>query len=211
MHHMNPGENTHSHGLTWGYDEPLQVHVVETGEASVLFGAGTTETAEEVTRIASIHGVDAVVVEHGDPDHYGGVPALRSSLDIEVAVSAGDASFLRDAGIEADSHLEPDTTYLGFRTIGVPGHTPDNMAYIYRDTLIAGDTVVGSDSVFAAPDDWSGALAVCTSEYNHDDIQTRMNVSRLLEHRFDSVLVSHGENVTEDGYREIQELVSDLE
>lgn len=208
---MNTGEYTHSYGLTWGYDEPLHVHVVETREASVLFGAGTRDTAEEVKRIASTHGVDTVVVEHGDPDHYGGIPGLRRSLDVEVAVPAGDTHLLRDAGVEADTHLEPDTTYRGFRTIAAPGHTPDNMAYHYRDTLIAGDTVVGSDSVFAATDDWSGALAVCTPEYNHDDAQARESIPNLLTHSFDSVLVSHGENVLSDGYSEVQELVIDLE
>lgn len=198
--------------VEWGYDEPLGIQVIESGEATVLFGAGTEGTAGAVTEIAVDHDVDVVLVEHGDGDHFGGIPALRKAMaDITVAVPAGDASALEDAGIAVDRRLESGETYWGIETIATPGHTPDNMSYLYEDVLVAGDTVVGADSEFAADGDWSGAFAPCTPDFNADDDQTRAIISTLGAYDFDAVLVSHGENVQSDGREEIDGLIGDLE
>jgi glyoxylase-like metal-dependent hydrolase (beta-lactamase superfamily II) len=198
--------------VEWGYDEPLGVQVIETEDGAMLFGAGTEGTAEAVIDIAQDHGVDAVVVEHGDADHFGGVPALREAIDdIEVAVPAGDAGFLEDAGIPVDRPLEAGETYRGFETISVPGHTPDNMAYRDEDVLVAGDTVVGADSPFAADGDWSGPFAVCTADYNADDARARDSVATLADHDFEAVLLSHGDNVIEGGRAAVERLIDDLE
>lgn len=207
---IEPG--VHTYGVDWGYDEPLGVHVLETGEATVLFGAGAEASAAEVTEIATDHAVDAVIVEHGDGDHFGGVPALRETIDdLDVAVPAGDAAFLEDAGIEVDRPLDAGETVWGIETIATPGHTPDNMSYRHEDVLVAGDTVVGADSLFAAPGDWSGALAPCTPDYNDDDQLTRGSIPTLANYDVDLVLLSHGENVTAEGSAEIDRLVADLE
>lgn len=207
---VKPG--VHSFDLEWEYDEPLSVHVLDTGLATVLFGGGSAETGDDLTDVAVTHGVDVVVVEHGDEDHYGAVPALRDAHpDLEVAVPRGDASVLEDAGIEVDLALTADERYWGFRTISTPGHTPDNTAYLHEDTLVAGDTVVGSDSIFASPGEWTGPLAVITREYNDDDVATRESVPRLLDHEFDTVLLSHGDNVASGGYEAVETLVEDLD
>ena len=208
---MNLRDGVHSYDLDWDFDEPLGVHVLETGEATVLFGAGSEGAGDRVADIAAEHDVDAVVVEHGDGDHYGGVPALRAaSDDLEVAVPAGDAAFLEDAGIAVDRPLEAGETVWGIETVPTPGHTPDNMAYRHEDVLVAGDTVVGADSLFAAAGDWSGALAPCTPDYNDDDQQTRESIPALGWYDVDVVLLSHGENVTAGGSGEIERLVADL-
>lgn len=200
-----------TYDLEWDYDEPLSVQVVETDEATVLVGGGDESTADALVDVAEEHAADVVLVEHGDGDHYGGVPALRDALPgIEVAVPAGDASFLEEAGIEVDHPLEADATYWELETISTPGHTPDNMTYLYGDVLLAGDTVVGADSIFAAEGDWSGAFAVCIPDYNADDAETRTSVSTLLAYEFDAVLISHGENVAEGGHGEIETLAADL-
>ncbi len=206
---MENHSDIYSYGVEWGYDEPLWIHVVETDEASVLIGTGVEQSADEVTTIASDHDVGIVIVEHGDLDHYGGVPALRDAIDdLEVAVPAGDAEFLEEAGIDVDHQLEARKTYWGIETIPAPGHTPDNMAYLYEDVLIAGDTVLGVDSRFAVESDWSGSFAVSGS--NVDDEQTRESVSNVTEYDFDAVLVSHGASVTDGGAAEIEKLISDF-
>lgn len=201
----------HTFDLEWDYDEPLSVHILDTTDSTVLFGAGDESTADDLVDIAREHGVDAVVVEHGDVDHYGGVPALRDALDVPVAVPAGDATFLEDAGIDPDVRLDAGETYRGIETIPAPGHTPDNMAYLYGDVLVAGDTVAGADSMFAAAGDWSGPLAPMTPEYSADDEQARGSIRRLLDYEFDLVLVTHGSNVREDGRRAVETLVADLD
>lgn len=208
---MEVRTGVHTFDLAWDYDEPLSVHVLETAESTVLFGAGDESTAGELVDVAREHGVDAVVVEHGDGDHYGGVPALREALDVTVAVPAGDAKFLEDAGIEPDVRLDAGERFRGIETIAAPGHTPDNMAYLYGDVLVAGDTVAGVDSMFAAEGDWSGPLAPMTPDYNADDERARDSIGTLLEYDFEMVLLTHGSNVTGDGRGAVETLVADLD
>lgn len=209
--HMNVLPGVYSYEVEWEYDEPLGVHVIETDHATVLFGAGTADTGDVVAEIASNHDVDVVIAEHGDNDHYGGIPAIRDAVPaVDVAVPAGDAHFLEEVGIDVDTTLESDTSYWGIRTISTPGHTPDNMTYLHGDVLVVGDTVVGVDSPFAAAEDWTGPLAVIDTAYNDDDRQTRASVSLLTEHEFDVILLSHGPNVTENGREMIDTLIADL-
>jgi len=207
---VRPGVDTYD--LEWDHGEPLSVHVVETDEGTVLFGAGDEYTADELAGVAERHGVDAVVVEHGDGDHYAGVPALRDALgaDLVVGVPAGDVRFLEEAGIEADVPLEDGDEFFGVRAVSVPGHTPDNMAYLHDGVLVAGDTVADAESQYAAPGDWTGPLAVMTPDYNADDAAARENVARLRDYEFDVVLVTHGENVLEGGRTAVATLLDDL-
>jgi hypothetical protein len=48
------------------------------------------------------------------------------------------------------------------------------------------------------------------SEHNSDDQLARESVAELLEYDFDTVLATHGSNVYEDGYEEIETLVATL-
>lgn len=210
---MEVNERFETFDIDWsfeGIEEPLSVHVVEADGATVLFGGGDDSIADELVELAREHEVDVVVVEHADPDHYTGVPALREALDVEVAVPAGDADTLREAGVEVDHLLEPGETYWGIRTVSAPGHTPDNMAYLYGEVCVAGDTVCGSDSVFAADDDWSGPLGVLMPGLSHDDAQARASVATLLEFGYEVVLLTHGSSVLEDGLEAVETVVEDL-
>jgi glyoxylase-like metal-dependent hydrolase (beta-lactamase superfamily II) len=208
---MEVTDGVYAHGLDWQYDEPLWVHVLKRPHATVLFGGGDESTAEQLVDLARDHGVDAVVVEHGDGDHFGGVPALREALDVEVAVPAGDADLLREAGIEPDVELTPTDEYHGVDCISAPGHTPDNMAYLAEGTLVAGDTVAGSDSMFAAEGSWTGPLAPMTADFNADDAQARESIPPLLEYDFEHVLVAHGSSVLSDGHGAVATLVEELD
>lgn len=202
-----------TYDLPWGWgdvEEPLSVHVVDTDEATVLFGTGDESTAEDLRPIAEIDDVDVVVAEHGDIDHFGGIPALREAIDAEFAIPAGDAQFLDEAGVEYDVTLEAGETYWGVETIGVPGHTPDNLAYLVGDVLIAGDTVCGSDSAFAMEGDWPGALAPLAEAFNHDTDEMLASIPTLADHEFEVVLTSHGANVLEGADREIRRLIDAL-
>ena len=203
---VKPG--VHTYDLEWeSFGEPLSVHVVE-AEETVLFGGGDASTADELAEIARDHDVDVVVVEHGDPDHYTGVPRLRE-LDIEVAVPEIDASRLHDDGVEPDITLEPSKEYWGVTVIDAPGHTPGNASYVYDDVLIAGDTVVGADSRFARPSD--SGLSIIESDWNDDDDDAVASVANLFEHDFEVVLVTHGSNALENGKEEVRKIVENLD
>lgn len=208
---MDVQQGVRTYDLECRFGEPIAVHVVETATDTVLFGGGDESTRERYVEIVETESPDVIVVEHGDPDHFGSLPALSDVTNAPtIAVPAGDADSLRKANVEPDELLESGTERWGITTIGVPGHTPDNMSYLRDDVLVAGDTVVGADSAFAAEGDWSGPLAVVTEDYNHDDALTRENVRLLLDHDFDVVLVTHGSNVLEDGREAIETLVDDL-
>lgn len=215
---MEVRPDVHAYELDWpkctryaGEEEPIWVHVVETQDATVLLGTGDETTIDELLPIVRSHDVDEVIVEHGDPDHWEGVPFLREELEVEVACPAGDATRLLEAGIEPDRRLEGGQTYWGIETISAPGHTPDNMAFRYEDVLIAGDTVLGADSVYCVEFDYSGELGVITPDWNTDDEQMRQSVRDLIEYEFEFVLVTHGTSVHEGGHEQVELLVSDLE
>ena len=212
---MQVRDDVSTYDLAWQfetYDEPLSVVVVEAAEATVLFGSGDEDTADELIDIAESHGVDVVVAEHGDGDHYAGVPALREALPgVEAAIPAGDAPKVREeAGIEFDVLLEGGASYWGIETISAPGHTPDNLAYRYGDVLIAGDTVGGSDSPFTDDGPWSGPLAPMDPRFDHDTAMARESISALRSVDFEAVLVAHGSNVLEGGPEAVETLVADL-
>lgn len=195
-----------------GVDDALCVSVLETGEGTVLVGGGHETAADPLVEVATDHGVDAVIVEHGDADHYGGVPALRSALDVEVAVPRGDAEPVEEAGITPDHLLEDGEVWRGVEAIAAPGHTPGNMAFLYDDVLLAGDTVIGSDFVVVADDGWTGPLAISAPSRNTggDDL-AQESVGDLLAYDFEVVLMTHGSDVLEDGHAAMETLVEDLE
>lgn len=193
------------------YEEPLSVHVVRPEETTVMIGGGDESIAPEVVAFASEHGVETVVVEHAHVDHYGAVPQLRAQLGVTVAAPARDRTALNRAGIEVDVSLHDGDRQWGIEPIAAPGHTPGNMSYRVGDVLFAGDTVVGSDSQFAAVDDWSGKLAVVEPRFNHDDARTRESVRRLRDRGVETVLVSHGSHVRRDAGEAIETLLADLD
>jgi glyoxylase-like metal-dependent hydrolase (beta-lactamase superfamily II) len=205
---IRPGVSTHA--LDWEYDEPIHLHVVETGTATVLFGTGPSESADAVLALASERDVDVAVAEHGDPDHVGGASRLGADAGIEVAIPAGDADALTAAGVDPDHRLTAGTDYWGVDPVAAPGHTRDNMAFLYDDVLVAGDTVVGRGSQFTADEDWSGPLAITPADFNDDDALARESVAGLLEYDFETVLVSHGDHVVTGGPAAVRTLARDF-
>ena len=205
---MEVRDDVYAYGIRW---EDLGFAVVAGPEETVLFGTGVEEMADDLDAIVERHGVTAVVVEHGDRDHYEGAPGLAARHDLPIAIPAGDAHRLREAGVDPDVEFAVGEPVWGIETIPAPGHTPDNASYRHGDVVIAGDTVVGADSGFAEEGDWSGPLAMVLASYSEDDAQARASVSNLLEPDFETLLVTHGSNVLEGGRDAVETLVSDLE
>lgn len=211
---MQVRSDVSTHAIDWSYGpyvEPISVHVVDGDGATVLVGGGDDSIAEELCALGREHDIDVVLIEHAHIDHYGGVPALRAELDVTVAIPAGDAQALRSKGIDPDVTLSDGEVRWGIEAIATPGHTSGNMAFRYDDCVLAGDTVAGSDSVFAAADDWQGPLGVIEPRFNADDAQTRKSVRRLTDYDFQSVLVSHGSHVLDDAIDAVQRLWDDLQ
>jgi glyoxylase-like metal-dependent hydrolase (beta-lactamase superfamily II) len=85
-------------------------------------------------RAAARDGIEAAVLTHAHGDHADGAPALGVPI-----LKPGD-------GEEAGP----------FRAIATPGHSPDSVSLIFDERIcFAGDTVLGSGSVFIAPGEGS--------------------------------------------------------
>lgn len=221
---MRVNDSVYTYDLDWplaaelGVDRrgvdgnPLSINVVQTPEATVQIGAGHETTADQAVDVARDHGVDVVVAEHGDPDHYGAAPRLRDELGVEVAIPAGDAEAIIKDGVDPDYRLRGGETFRGVDVIAAAGHTPGNLVFLYDDVLFAGDTLLGADVELVADDDWQGAFAMSPPNRNAGgDQQARETIRRLLDHDFDVVLITHGENVLENAHDEVETLVADLD
>jgi glyoxylase-like metal-dependent hydrolase (beta-lactamase superfamily II) len=182
------------------YGEPLAVHVLDRETATVLFGTGAPGMSDGIVRLAAAHDVDAAVVEHAHDDHYGGAAALAET-GVEIAAPAGDCAALEAADVPVDRPLAPGDEPWGVRVLDCPGHTPGNAAFLADGVLIAGDTVVGRDSTFAAADSGLGPLAVIDAAYSEDDARARESAAALadLDGEVRAVLVAHGSSVTDPG------------
>ena len=195
-------------------NEPVSVHVLD-GDETVLFGTGFNSSLETlIDHLESVRGPDAMVVEHGDPDHYAALPGLLDAFpDATVAIPTQDADVLVDFGVTPDVELEHDETRWGVRTIHVPGHTPGNMSFLHEesDTLFVGDTFVHRNSFAAAPGEWSGSFAPIKPQLNAADDETRRNIAILADYDFDRALVTHGLNTTNDARAELNALLADLD
>lgn len=193
-------------------DEPITVGLVE-GPETVLIGTGYGASAADLLAfLEPFDDLDVIVVEHGDADHYDGVPPLLERYDAEVAIPRQDAHHLADVGVSADVELGHDEVRWGLRTVHLPGHTPGNMAYLHEDSgvLFAGDTFVGTDSYLVAEGDWSGALAIPADVTNDDPEATRTSIATLADYDFEVIVNTHGSHVLEDAHAELETLLDDL-
>lgn len=194
-------------------DEPIGCHLVP-GPETVLFGTGYAFSADRLLDALADHGgVDTVVVEHADSDHYGALPQVVERYDPTVVVPADDRAFLqRSYDLAADRLLADGDEVAGFRALTVRGHTYGNMAFVDedRDLLVAGDTVVGSDSDIAAAGRWSGPLAPPAVRFNRDDDRARSSLVALADLAVEDVLLTHGPDVTGGGADAIARLLGDL-
>jgi len=169
------------------------------GDVPTLFDAGFADTTDALFAGVDAAGVEPerVVLTHADPDHVGGLDAVRDRYD--VTAYAPEQSDLGDA-------REPDRRYgdgdaIGrFEAVHVPGHSADMHALVDEDAglLIAGDAVSGAD-LRGFP---AGYLLPHAAVYAADLKRAELSLDRLLEYEFDAALVFHGSSVT-DGARDV--------
>jgi len=227
---MKVRPNVYTYDLEWELDDPLTIQIIETDEATVMFGGGKGVTAQQQIDIGADHDIDVVVAEHGDGDHFEAIPAMQEELHFEVAAPSGDIPFVegerswdrtgskraidesRETGVTVDIPLEGGKMYWReVEAIAAPGHTFDNMSFLYEDVLLAGDTVVGRYDRADEETNWSGELAMLAPEQYVDVQEAYDSVRNLLEYDFETILVTHGNHVLEGGYEEMETLVADID
>jgi glyoxylase-like metal-dependent hydrolase (beta-lactamase superfamily II) len=97
-------------------------------------------------------GLGGIALTHDHHDHTEALPAIRERFP--QAPVAG----VRGA---VDVPLEDGYRFGPFETFRTPGHAPDHVSFLVGELGFAGDAVLGTGSVFIAPD--PGALAAYLS------------------------------------------------
>ncbi|MGH2867240.1 MAG: MBL fold metallo-hydrolase [Solirubrobacteraceae bacterium] len=93
-------------------------------------------------------GLGGIALTHDHADHSQGVPALRGRFpDAPLAGARGDT----------DVVLREGARFGPLEALATPGHAPDHFAFLLDTLALTGDAVLGTGSVFIAPD--PGALA----------------------------------------------------
>ncbi|MXV60516.1 MBL fold metallo-hydrolase [Natronorubrum sp. JWXQ-INN-674] len=194
-------------------DEPISVHVID-GEQTLLFGTGYESSADQlIGDLEPLGGPDVIIVEHGDPDHYGAVSSLRDAFgDVTVVAPRADSEPLNDAGITPEVRIEDGDERWGITAIHAPGHTPGNMSFLHqkRGVLIVGDTFVHADSPIAARGSWSGPFAPMQFEYNSDDKAAKRSIRALTDERFRIALLTHGSDVTDNAADALRTMAAEI-
>jgi glyoxylase-like metal-dependent hydrolase (beta-lactamase superfamily II) len=88
-------------------------------------------------------GLAGIVITHDHHDHTGAVAELRAATG-QPPVHA--AKYPADVPIGDGDRVGP------FDVVATPGHSPDHLAYIADGVCFSGDAVLGTGSVFVAPD-----------------------------------------------------------
>lgn len=115
---------------------------------------------DQLTKMIEDEGLDIkhIILTHAHGDHFGGVPALKESLDLELLIHEDDAEqlmdkdlnfstdmFARPISLKADRLLKDEEILkiedLEFKVIHTPGHTKGGICLAIENILITGDTL----------------------------------------------------------------------
>lgn len=125
-----------------------------------------------VAEVARRGGAGGIALTHDHPDHAEAVPLLRARLGAAGAAGAPGAARPSRAGRSSGAAIPVaaargavelplrDGMRVGpLEAVATPGHAPDHVAFVLADGALcfSGDAVLGTGSVFIAPD--PGALA----------------------------------------------------
>lgn len=150
--------------------------------------SGRTGTASADALIAFVrergYGVDWVLETHAHADHLSAAPHVQAALGGRIAIGAGIVAVQRrfvplfDIGGEVATDgsqfdrlwRDGDTFAIGTlqaRVIPLPGHTPDNVAYLIGDALFTGDSLFMPDAGTARCDFPDGDAAMLFRAIRH--------------------------------------------
>ncbi|MEA2245347.1 MAG: hydroxyacylglutathione hydrolase [Solirubrobacteraceae bacterium] len=181
---------------------PHAINVYLVGE--VLVDAGTSRAYRRIMREIAAHEVNAHVVTHAHPDHFGSSHAVCEELGLPLWTGEHDAETIETASrvpvptrvgaLMSRAPMPPghpvarrlregDTVGAGFSVLDVPGHSPGHIA-LWREadrTLIAGDVFFNLPRLGPPP-----------RLFTVDPQANRASMRRLADLRPELVLFGHG-------------------
>ncbi|MFC7205313.1 MBL fold metallo-hydrolase [Haloferax namakaokahaiae] len=209
--------------VTEGIDQVQFEHVrvlvlknVPEGKTTLIDTAFDENGKELVEILKNEYGsIDRVIITHGDHGHHGGLKHVVDAFSPELVMPA-DESKLYTHLEEESFEVGPDVAYEdddllegNIRVIQVPGHTEATSALLLEDRgiLISGDTLDGSDRG-GLPD---GYLLPPPALFNDDHRAAELNLYKLLEYDFDTLLVFHGSHVFDNPKQKLDDYLVERE
>jgi len=151
--YTGPGTNTY---LLRSRDEVI---VVDPGPIIASHAANITAAVAGAT-------VVGVIATHTHPDHAPMANPLASALGAPVMGFAEGPGFRPDVFLRDGDDVACGD--LVIRAIHTPGHTPDHLCFLDRDTLLTGDHIMGGSTVII-----EDAAAYLDSLYRVRDLGVR--------------------------------------
>ncbi len=180
--------------------------IVRTSHGAVLVDAGLDATGAAILTELKAENVEpgevrAVLITHGHPDHYAAAGLFEKAT---VVVGSGDLAMIRGdkahystfgkiigavmplppaprvvTAVHGNEQLEFDGAR--FKVVGVPGHTPGSVMYLYNDVLFTGDSLMRKNN----------GVTIVPSLFSEDAARNRASLRALEPLTFDKIADGH--------------------
>jgi glyoxylase-like metal-dependent hydrolase (beta-lactamase superfamily II) len=194
--------------------EHVRVYVLEDvpeGKTTLVDTAFDENGEELVETLKEEFGtIDRVIITHGDHGHHGGLPHVMETFEPELLAPDNESKFYEAIDYKPDVRYEDgDILEDDIRVISVPGHTEGTSALLLQDRkiLISGDSMDGADRG-GLP---AGYLLPPPALFNDDHEAAEINLYDLLQYDFETVLVFHGSNVSDDAKEKLDNFLVERE
>ncbi len=88
--------------------------------------------------------IASVFLTHGHMDHVNGLAEMLKRHDVHAYISKHEADFYKPKHkniVETENHTKLKIGNIEFECLWTPGHSPGCQGFLYKNTLIAGDTI----------------------------------------------------------------------
>jgi glyoxylase-like metal-dependent hydrolase (beta-lactamase superfamily II) len=181
----------------------VSAYVLVRGNEAAVVDTGVGGSADAIGEVLERagpgwSGVRHVVLTHKHPDHAG---SISDVLD-EASSATGYIGQADLTEVDAQlSVLADGDEVFGLQIVGTPGHTAGHISIFDEDTgvLVAGDALNND-----------GGLAGSSPEFTEDQAAADASVLKMAGLAPRTILVGHGDPVTDGAAEALQELASSL-
>jgi glyoxylase-like metal-dependent hydrolase (beta-lactamase superfamily II) len=182
----------------------VSAYVLVRGNEAAVVDTGVGGSAEAIGQVLDQAGpgwagVRHVVLTHKHPDHAGSISdVLDEATSATGYIGQADLTEV-DAQLSA---LEDGDEVFGLQIVGTPGHTAGHISIFDEDTgvLVAGDALNND-----------GGLAGSSPEFTEDQAAAAASVRKMAELAPRTILVGHGDPVTQGAADALQQLATSLD
>ena len=181
----------------------VSAYVLVRGNEAAVVDTGVGGSADAIGQVLDSAGpgwagVRHVVLTHKHPDHAGSISdVLDEATGATGYVGQADMSEV-DADLRA---LSDGDEVFGLQIVGTPGHTVGHISIFDQDTgvLVAGDSLTNE-----------GQLAGSNPQFTEDEAAAAASVRKMAGLAPATILVGHGDPVTDGAADALQQLASSL-